>query len=100
MTFEEGTLSEWLYEIIQPLADQVIVCNPRRNKLLSEGSKNNRIDTRKLADLLRTGMLKPVYHGQAGTGVMFCAAVKLQVSRPGEAQDAAAELRRSAAKYQ
>jgi transposase len=70
VTFEEGTLSQWLCETIQPLADQVIVCNPRRNKLLSEGSKNDRIDTRKLADLLRTGMLKPVYHGQAGTGVL------------------------------
>jgi len=66
VTFEEGTLSQWLYEIIQPLADQVIVCNPRRNKLLEEGSKGDKIDGRKLADLLRTGMLKPVYHGQSG----------------------------------
>ncbi len=70
VTFEEGTLSQWLYETIQPLADQVVVCNPRRNKLLSEGSKSDRIDTRKLADLLRTGMLKAVYHGQSGTGVL------------------------------
>jgi transposase len=63
VTFEEGTLSQWAYEIIQPLVHQVIVCNPRRNKLLEEGSKADKIDCRKLADLLRTGMLKAVYHG-------------------------------------
>lgn len=70
VTFEEGTLSQWLYEIVRPLVDEVVVCNPRKNKLLTDGSKSDRIDTRKLADLLRTGMLKPVYHGEAGTGVL------------------------------
>jgi transposase len=70
VTFEEGTLSQWLYEIIQPLAHQVIVCNPRRNKLLEEGNKGDRIDTRKLADLLRSGMLKPVYHGPGRGGLL------------------------------
>lgn len=70
VTFEEGTLSQWLYEIIQPLAHQVIVCNPRRNKLLEEGSKGDKIDARKLAELLRTGMLKPVYHGQTAGRVL------------------------------
>ena len=63
VTFEEGTLSQWAYEIVQPLVDQVVVCNPRRNKLLEEGSKADKIDCRKLADLLRTGMIKSVYHG-------------------------------------
>jgi hypothetical protein len=31
-----------------------------------EGSKNDKVDARKLADLLRTGMLRPVYHGEHG----------------------------------
>jgi len=31
-----------------------------------EGSKNDRVDAGKLADLLRTGMLRPVYHGENG----------------------------------
>jgi len=70
VTFEEGSLSQWLYEIIKPLVTEVVVCNPRKNKLVSDGSKSDEIDTRKLADLLRTGMLKPVYHGEAGTGVL------------------------------
>jgi transposase len=34
--------------------------------LLKEGSKNDKVDARKLSDLLRTGMLRPVYHGEHG----------------------------------
>ena len=67
VTFEESTLSQWLYELIKPLSDEVIVCNPRRNRLLEDGSKGDKIDARKLADLLRTGMLKAVYHGQSAS---------------------------------
>jgi hypothetical protein len=44
----------------------VLVCDPRRNALLKEGNKSDKIDARKLADLLRTGMLRPVYHGEHG----------------------------------
>ena len=40
--------------------------NPRRNALLKEGSKNDKVDARKLADLLRTRMLRPAYHGEHG----------------------------------
>jgi len=43
--------------------DELVVCNPRKNALLKDGNKSDRIDARKLADLLRTGMLRPVYHG-------------------------------------
>jgi transposase len=42
------------------------VCNPRRNALLKEGSKSDRIDARKLAELLRSNLLRPVYHGEHG----------------------------------
>lgn len=66
-TFEEGTHSHWLFDIITPLVSELIVCNPRHNHLLKAGSKNDLIDTRKLADLLRGGLLKPVYHGSAST---------------------------------
>ena len=45
----------------------MIVCDPRRNKLLSEGSKADKADARKLADLLRAGMLRSVYHGHEAT---------------------------------
>src|SRR5262249_35291292 len=66
VTWEEGTWAAWLYDLLKPHVQQVLVCNPRRNALLKEGSKNDKIDARKLADLLRTGMLRPVYHGEHG----------------------------------
>jgi hypothetical protein len=44
----------------------IVVCNPRRNALLKEGNKSAKVDAGKLADLLRTGMLRPVYHGENG----------------------------------
>jgi hypothetical protein len=66
VTWEEGTWAAWLYDLLQPQVQQVLVCNPRRNALLKEGSKSDKVDARKLADLLRTGMLRPVYHGENG----------------------------------
>jgi transposase len=46
---------------------EVVVCGPRRNKLLQEGSKADKPDAKKLAELLRAGMLRSVYHGHEGT---------------------------------
>jgi transposase len=66
VTWEEGTWAAWLYDLLQPEVQQVLVCNPRRNALLKEGNKSDKVDARKLADLLRTGMLRPVYHGENG----------------------------------
>jgi transposase len=67
VTFEETTQAEWLHEILRPHVTEVVVCDPRRNKLLGEGSKADKVDARKLADLLRTGMLRSVYHGHEAT---------------------------------
>jgi hypothetical protein len=44
----------------------VLVCDPRKNALLQAENKNDRIDAGKLADLLRTGLLSAVYHGENG----------------------------------
>jgi transposase len=66
VTWEEGTWAAWLYDLLQPQVAQVLVCDPRRNALLKEGNKSDKMDARKLADLLRTGMLRPVYHGEHG----------------------------------
>ena len=63
VTFEEGTHSVWLYDLVLPYAAKVVVCDPRKNALLKSGNKNDRIDARKLAELLRAGLLSPVYHG-------------------------------------
>lgn len=67
VTFEETTQAEWLYEVVRSHVTEVVVCDPRRNKLLSEGSKADKVDARKLAELLRTGMLRSVYHGHEAT---------------------------------
>jgi transposase len=66
VTFEEGTCAAWLHDLLKPHVTKVLVCDPRKNALLKSGNKNDRIDARKLADLLRTGLLSPVYHGQNG----------------------------------
>ena len=66
LTFEEGTWSAWLYDLLQPYVANIVVCDPRRNALLQEGSANDRIDARKLAELLRAKLLRSVYHGQNG----------------------------------
>ena len=49
VTWEEGTWAAWLYDLLQPQVQEVVVCNPRRNALLKEGSKSDKVDARKLA---------------------------------------------------
>ena len=66
ITFEEGTCAHWLHDLLRPHVSQVVVCDPRKNALLKAGNKNDRIDAHKLADLLRSGLLSPVYHGENG----------------------------------
>ncbi len=66
VTFEEGTCAAWLHDLLKPHVTKVLVCDPRKNALLKSGNKNDRIDARKLADLLRTGLLRAVYHGENG----------------------------------
>lgn len=67
LTFEEGTQSAWLYDLLRPLVAECIVCDPRRNKLLADGNKSDEIDVAKLSELLYLGRLRPVYHGGQGT---------------------------------
>jgi transposase len=67
VTLEETTQAEWLHDLLQGFVAEVVVCDPRRNKLLVEGSKGDKADARKLADLLRTGMVRSVWHGRQTT---------------------------------
>ena len=70
VTFEEGTWAAWLYDLLKPHVDELVVCNPRKNALLKDGNKSDRIDARKLADRLRLNDLKPVYHGETGVRML------------------------------
>ena len=48
VTFEEGTHSAWLYDLLVRRVARVVVSNPRRNALLKAGNKSDAIDARKL----------------------------------------------------
>ncbi len=70
VTFEEGTSAAWLYDLLKPHTTKVVVSDPRKNALLKSGNKDDRIDARKLATLLRGGLLSAVYHGENGVGTL------------------------------
>ena len=70
VTFEEGTWAAWLYDLLKPHVAQLVVCNPRKNALLKDGNKSDKIDARKLAELLRCNNLEPVYHGETGVRML------------------------------
>jgi transposase len=63
LTFEEGTYAAWLYDLLSGRVAELVVCDPRHNALLKQGNKTDAGDARKLAELLRAGLLRPVYHG-------------------------------------
>jgi transposase len=62
LTFEETTTSQWLYVELKEWVDEILICDPYRNHLLSEGAKTDKLDAIKLAQLLKANMLKPVFH--------------------------------------
>jgi len=66
LTLEEGTWAAWLYDLLKPHVTEIVVCDPRRNALLKSGNKTDRIDARKLAELLRARLIHSVYHGERG----------------------------------
>lgn len=63
VTLEEGRYSAWLATLLSPHVERLLVCNRRQNALLKQGNKDDRIDARKLAELLGLGALRAVYHG-------------------------------------
>jgi transposase len=65
VTFEEGTWSTWLYDLMKPHVTEVLVCNTRKNTSRN-GSKSDRIDARKLSEQLYMNNIKSVYHGEHG----------------------------------
>jgi transposase len=53
--------------VLQPHVAELVVCDPRKNRLTESGNKSDCVDAARLAELLRLGSLKPVYHGESGT---------------------------------
>ena len=66
VTFEEGTWAAWLYDLLKPHVTKLVVCDPRKNASMKQGNKSDKIDARRLAELLRLDHLHPVYHGEHG----------------------------------
>lgn len=62
LTVEETTTAQWLYLELRDGVDRIIICDPYRNRLLADGAKTDRIDASKLCLLLRSGLLKEVFH--------------------------------------
>ena len=62
LAIEETTTSQWLYTELKEYVNRLFICDPTRNKLLSEGPKTDKIDATKLVRLLKAGLMKEVYH--------------------------------------
>lgn len=58
LAYEEGVMSQWLYLLLKDEVDELVVCQPREKK----GAKTDELDATEIADLLRVGRLKSVFH--------------------------------------
>ncbi len=63
VAFEEGTQAQWVHELLVPLVDRVVVCDRRGQA--RQGNKGDQVDADELAEQLRRGGLRAVYHGSA-----------------------------------
>jgi transposase len=82
VVFEEGPLADWLFRNLTPTADEIVVCDPRRNHLVArDGDKDDPIDAEKLVQLARGGFLRHVHHSQSQRRVLLKRRVALYHDR-------------------
>ena len=62
LIFEESTCAQWMYTELRDEVDEIIVCDPKRNRYLTEAQQTDKIDAIKLAELAYGNFLKPVFH--------------------------------------
>ena len=60
VVIEEGTQAQWVYDLLSPLVDRVVVCDRRGQP--RAGNKGDQVDADGLSELLRRGGLRAVYH--------------------------------------
>ena len=58
VAIEEGTQAQWVHDVLQPHVERIVVWRARD----LGGNKNDRVDADRLSELLRAGMLTPVFH--------------------------------------
>lgn len=78
LTLEQSNMAFWAANVLQEYVDELIVCDPRRNALISGGeNKNDKVDTLSLCTLLRLGHLKAIWRpAQLGNRRVFFYQVK------------------------
>ncbi|MDZ7690238.1 MAG: transposase [Balneolaceae bacterium] len=78
LTIEQGNMAFWAAEQLRDYVDELIICNPRHNALISRSAnKNDRLDTLRLCKLLRLGELKAVWRPkQMGVRRLFYHQIK------------------------
>lgn len=60
VAMEEGTQAQWLYDVLRPHAERVVVCSLQRRSQTHR--KSDRIDADRLSELLRLDAVQTVYH--------------------------------------
>ena len=63
VVFEECGQAAWLYSVLESVCDDILVCNPNKNRNLSGHNKNDDNDAFNLAERARLGALSRVWHG-------------------------------------
>lgn len=72
LVIEEGPLAGWLWRELHGAVDELVVSEPRRNRLIVEGGdKDDDLDAEKLAQLLRGGFIKEVHQVESLERVVF-----------------------------
>ena len=100
LAIEEGPMADWLWRNLKDDVDQLIVCDPRRNRLVSDdGDKDHGIDCVKLASLLRGGFLRPVHHPESAERAELKRWVALYHDRVGQAVREVNKIRTLARQY-
>src|ERR1017187_8997939 len=72
LMLEESNLARWLSQLLKPQVQQLVVCDARRNRLISEDPhKHDQRDAFALARLLRLNEFKPVWQPTDDQRVLF-----------------------------
>src|SRR5262245_55297345 len=72
VVLEEGPLADWLVRNLREHSDDIVACDPRRNRLIAqEGDKDDPLDAERLARLGQGGYVKPVYHAESLARAVF-----------------------------
>lgn len=61
LAVEETELAQWLYVLLHDEVEELVICNAAHNGKQA-GPKTDFLDAAELADLLRVGRLRPVFH--------------------------------------